>query len=196
MDDDKKYISFGGLKTVLTKLKSRLHKIAFSGSYSDLSDAPSIPKKVSDLDDGMNYLDKTSKSKNIIEGPIKVDVPPISGGGAIQVGDFATGSNNAFLHVRNLDGKSITGYNIVGMCCAVNFDGTATFQYKKYDNDKGSNPKNMAVFRFSNKGVQFAVNTGSGNSPDESMYKKVLLEDDLGDFAKATDSDWTEIFAD
>lgn len=112
--------------------------------------------------DMTKYLDKTYTGTNTLQGNI-------------QIGDYTTNVKNAFLHVRNVGSSSITNYNVNGACFSVNSDGTASFQHKIY-NDLGGNAKNSAVLRFSNKGIQFAINTSSGLSPTEAMYKELATE--------------------
>lgn len=95
--------------------------------------------------------------------------------GRITVGNNTTSTTNAFLHIRQVT-NSITGKDVNGACFAVNGDGTASFQHKTYNND-GSGAKNTAILRFSNQGIQFAINTGTGASPTEAMYKELATID-------------------
>lgn len=55
-------------------------------------------------------------------------------------------------------------------------DGTAAFMQKTYDS-KGGSARNAAVLRFSEKGIQFAVNTGSATTPSEAMYKELATQE-------------------
>lgn len=121
-----------------------------------------------------NYINKTSTGTNVIKGKF-------------QVGEYTDNITNAYLHIRNVGSSSVTGYAVNGACFSVNGDGTASFQHKTY-NDQGTGAKNSAILRFSNKGIQFAVNTGSGASPTEDMFKKVLTEGDV-DLSKYITSD-------
>lgn len=95
--------------------------------------------------------------------------------GRLQVGNHTTNITNAFLHVRKVS-SSVTGREVNGAGLAVNSDGTATIQHKTYNSD-GTGAKNAAILRVSNKGLQFAINTGSGNTPTEDMYHNVLTEE-------------------
>lgn len=110
------------------------------------------------------YLDKTATGVQELAGSLKV-------------GSHTTNVVNAYLHVRKV-ASSITGYSVNGACFSVNGDGTASFQHKIYDNN-GNNAKNSAVLRFSNKGLQFGINSTSGASPAESDYKNVAMVDDI-----------------
>lgn len=104
--------------------------------------------------------------------------------GKIQIGDKDSAITNAILHIRNVGSSSITGKNVNGACYSVNSDGTASLQHKTY-NDDGSGAKNTAVLRMSNKGIQFAINTGSGATPSETDYQELAtqkyVDDVVGD---------------
>lgn len=146
-------------------------------SYNDLTDKPTIVTYTAGTNVSIsadnkisssvpsNYLNKSSTSSNILSGNI-------------QVGSASLNVVNAYLHIRNVGDNSITGAKVNGACFSVNGDGTASFQHKKY-NDSGGGAKNSAILRFSNLGLQFAVNSGDGSSPTEDMYKQVAMIDDI-----------------
>lgn len=113
-------------------------------------------------DAAAKYLDKTNTGTEILQGKI-------------QVGNNTTNTTNAFLHIRKVT-SPVTGASVNGACFAVNGDGTASFQHKTY-NDDGTGAKNSAVLRFSNQGIQFAINTGGSTSPTEAMYKDLATID-------------------
>lgn len=111
------------------------------------------------------FLDKTNTGVNTLNGKI-------------QIGDSThLEITNAILHVRKVS-SPVTDKEVNGACFSVNGDGTATLQHKTYNSDALDGAKNSAVLRMSNKGLQFAVNTGSTASPAEKDYKNVLVEGD------------------
>ena len=109
-----------------------------------------------------NYLNKNDTGTSILKGKI-------------QIGDYTSNITNALLHIRKVS-SSITGKSVNGACYSVNSDGTASLQHKIY-NDDGSGAKNSAVLRMSNQGIQFAINTGSGATPSEDMYKELATQE-------------------
>ena len=109
-----------------------------------------------------NYLNKNDTGTSILKGKI-------------QIGDYTSNITNAILHIRKVT-SPITGKAVNGACYSVNSDGTASLQHKIY-NDDGTGAKNSAVLRMSNQGIQFAINTGSGATPTEDMYKELATQE-------------------
>lgn len=132
-----------------------------------------IPTKTSQLTNDSKFL--TSIPTNLLDKKY-TGVNELAG--KIQIGNKDANITNAILHIRNVGDGSITGAKINGACYSVNGDGTATLQHKTYD-DKGGTPRNMAILRMSNMGIQFAVNTGDDRVPSEDMYHNVVTEDVL-----------------
>ena len=127
-----------------------------------------------------NYLDKTSTAKNYLAGQV-------------YVGDCTTNVANAFTHMRNTSigqhasTSSVTGTFLNGAAFSVNSDGSSAFMCKTFANEQGGGGRNNAVLRFyatrdneNSKGaLQFAINTGTANTPTEAMYKNVAMVDDI-----------------
>lgn len=155
MSTEKKFIGENGLLYFWQKIKNAI-PTKTSELTNDSKFLTSVPS---------NYLDKNNTGTHILSGKL-------------QIGTYSTNVVNAILHIRNVGTGSITGAKVNGACYSVNADGTATLQHKTYD-DKGGNARNMAVLRMSNKGIQFAVNTGTTNVPTEDMYHNVVTEDVL-----------------
>lgn len=124
--------------------------------------------------DATKFLDKTASGKNVLAG-------------SLQVGDHTKDIANAYLHMRKVTAP-ITGKNVNGASFGVNADGTAAFFQKTYNND-GTGAKNAAVLRFSGKGLQFAVNTGSASSPTDEMYKEIATQEYVQEAIKNIVSD-------
>lgn len=155
MSSEKKYIGENDLLYIWNKIKS-LIPTKTSQLTNDSKFLTAVPS---------NYLDKNSTSSNVLKGNL-------------QIGAYNTNVVNAILHIRNVGTNNITGAKVNGACYSVNADGTASLMHKTY-NDSGGNARNMAILRMSNKGIQFAVNTGTGNTPTEDMYHNVVTEDTL-----------------
>lgn len=154
------------------RIPSYLKVVAYNGEKGEKGDKGDTP-------DMTKYLDKTNTGTEILKGKI-------------QIGDATTNIANAILHIRKVT-SSITGKSVNGACYSVNADGTASLQHKTY-NDDGSGAKNSAVLRMSNKGIQFAINTGSSASPSEDMYKELATQEYVNNIVGNIDTELQNIY--
>ena len=107
------------LKTIFGKIKkffSDLKSVAFTGSYSDLSDTPTIPTKVSELQNDSGYTTNTGT------------VTQVSGGTGLQGTVSSSGNISTYLPRQRTDANQGTS--------------AATVNWIEYENNSTNTPTN------------------------------------------------------